>query len=127
MPVIGYLAFNLSDSARVELLSRFKPKFNHVVAQHVTLKYGANESESIPDVRSAKVIGYAFNDSIECVVVEIEGTPRRPDGGIYHITLSHNENARPVDSNTLLRESGFSAVEEFALEIEPKFKLDHTA
>lgn len=117
----GYLAFNLTDAAREEILSLFKPQFDKVVCHHITFKFGVKESEPIPDLREARVIGYAANKDIECLVVEIGGTYNRPDGSIYHITLSHSPNAKPVDSNALLKSSGFNSVDPLTIGVVPTF------
>ena len=116
----GYTAYNLTEASRAKLLSVFNPKFTTVVAHHVTFAFGVNESEPIPDYTQLKVIGHAANENIECVVVEIGGTSTRPDGKTYHITLSHNDKAKPVDSNALLV-SGYQRVTPFNLEVKPTF------
>lgn len=117
----GYLAFNLTDAAREEILSLYAPKFNKVVCHHITFKFGVKENEAIPDIREARVVGYACNDDIECLVVEVGGTYNRPDGSIYHITLSHGPNARPVDSNALLKSSGFKFIDPLTIGVTPTF------
>ena len=117
----GYLAFNLTEVAREEILSTYIPKFNKVVCHHITFKFGVKENEYIPDVKEARIVGYASNNDIECLVVEIEGSYNRPDGSIYHITLSHSPNAKPVDSNALLKSSGFNFVDPLTISVIPTF------
>lgn len=115
----GYSAFNLTESARKELLNKFPAKFEKTVAHHITYKY-MPEDQTIPDVHSVRVVGYACGDNIECVVVEVDGSTQRPDGKVFHITLSHNKETKAVESNLLL-EQGWEAVPSFNLEVAPKF------
>ena len=118
----GYLAYNLTDSARGELLARFSPKFSKIIAHHITIAFGVDSSQPLPEVPTqVEVIGYACNEKIECVVVEIDGKQRRSDGKLFHITLSHNDEAKPVMSNDLLMDKGFEPVERFSITVEPKF------
>ncbi len=117
----GYLAYNLTEKGRAELLERFSPVFSKVVAHHVTFEMGVGEDSPLPPKAEIKVVGYARNEKIECVVVEVGGTVHRNDGSIYHITLSHSDEARPVQSNDLLKEQGYELVEQFSVETEPTF------
>lgn len=58
-----------------------------------------------PPVADINVVGYAYNEDmgIECLVVEVDGSTKRSDGKVFHITLSLDpEKAKPVDSNRLL-------------------------
>lgn len=117
---MGYTAFNLEPSARHILLNHYPAKFNKVVAHHVTYKFKVPENSEIPKINTIRVIGYSHNENIECVVVEVNGTSIRDDGKLFHITISHNANAKPFDSNTLL-ESGFTKIEPFELKVTPSF------
>jgi hypothetical protein len=55
-----------------------------------------------------RVIAHASDDSLECLVVSIDGATHREDGATYHITHSLQEPRRPVDSNAILRAGGFT-------------------
>ena len=116
----GYSAYNLTSKGREMLLKHFSPKFSKVVAHHATFQFGVNENAPIPSAQEIEVIGYASNEDIECVVVKVNGTHIRPDGKIFHITLSHSSNARPVDSNDLCAK-GWDTISAFTLPVEPKF------
>lgn len=108
-----YTCYKLTEESRSKLLSLFSPKFERVIAHHITLKFGVGQNEPMPEQpKSCSVVGYASNEKIECLVVEVNGTTRRQDGKTLHITMSLDSNlAKPVDSNALLAESGWSPVD----------------
>jgi hypothetical protein len=59
-----------------------------VVADHVTLMSGAGDMP-LPTCRRGEVIGRADDgDGVKALVVSIDGSSARPDGGTYHITWS---------------------------------------
>lgn len=99
----GYQHFKLIDSARENLLGKYPPKFVDVVAHHITYAYGVRRREPMPITpKSIEVIGYSSDDSLECLVVEVDGTYNRPDGGIFHITLSKEPHRAAKESNDVL-------------------------
>lgn len=103
-----YSCYLLTPNSRLLLLKHFLPKFHKSIAHHVTYKFG---SDDYPPIATIKVVGYASNDKIECLVVEVDGTTIRPDGGTYHITWSLDpEKAKPVMSNDLLRQNDWTPV-----------------
>jgi hypothetical protein len=58
------------------------------------------------------VVGRADDcDSLECLVVEIDGTTQRPDGSTYHVTWSLGPGRRARQSNDLLRDRGWDHIE----------------
>lgn len=106
-----------------ELLRQLSSQGIHVshevtVAHHVTYQYP--DSSPAPPLDQMEVIGHALNDRIECVVVRVTlagssvATTERPNGATYHCTLSHVADARPVESNDLLR-SGWRPITPFTL------------
>lgn len=117
----GYVGYNLTPDAREKILSIFSPKYIKVIAHHITLSFGVDESYLIPNHVKATVIGYAHNENIECLVVKVGDTVYRPDGKLFHITLSHNEKAKPVDSNHLLETKGYELIDTFEIDVVPKF------
>lgn len=119
----GYLAYVLAGASRTALLNRFEPKYPKVVCEHVTYKFPAKTGDAMPPiVHDAHVIGYQDGDGIEALVVEINGSTKRPsDGKLFHITLSFDPSEKkPVHSNDLLAEKGFSHVTPIAIHLEPK-------
>ena len=105
--------WKLPQVERELLLRQFPPKYENVVADHVTLRIGATPDTPLPKKpESARVIGRADDGaSLECLVVEINGTFDRPDGSTYHITWSLGPGRRARESNDLLRDRGFSPLE----------------
>lgn len=100
----GWLIEESSIKKLKNLYSNVHPDF---IGHHITYMFG-KDSEMPPEV-SINVVGQCITDKIQCFVVEIDGKVVRPDGAIYHITWSidRSKGAKPVDSNTAIRENGF--------------------
>ena len=106
--VIGWL---LDEKDRERLLQEYPPKFEKVVAHHVTLKSEA-ERDPVPGEVRAAIVGRADDDSgVEAMVVTIDGTADRPDGSTYHITWSLGEGRRARESNDVLKERGWEELD----------------
>ena len=101
--------WKLPEVERELLLRRFPPKYENVDADHVTLRVGATPETPLPhEPQSAKVVGRADDGkSLECLVVELDGTTDRPDGSTYHITWSLGPGRKARESNDVLRVLGF--------------------
>lgn len=96
--------WKLPRDERERLLQRFPPRYENVVADHVTLNVGATAGTPLPRQVEAHVIGRADDgSSLECLVVRIDGSAGRPDGSTYHITWSLGRNRRARESNDVLR------------------------
>ena len=91
------------------LLECFPPRYENVVADHVTLRVGVTSETPLPKKPDdARVIGHADDgNSLECLVVSIDGTTDRPDGSTYHITWSLGPTRKARESNDVLREQGW--------------------
>jgi hypothetical protein len=98
--------WKLPRDERDMLLQRFPPKYDNVVADHVTLRTGATSETPLPrEVETARIVGRADDGlSLECLVVELDGTTDRPDGSTYHITWSLGPTRRARESNDVLRD-----------------------
>ena len=105
--------WKLPQVERDLLLQRFPPRYDNVVADHVTLVVGATPETPLPrEVDNAAVIGRADDDAgVECLVVEIDGSTDRPDGSTYHITWSLGSGRRARESNDVLRDKGWDYIE----------------
>jgi hypothetical protein len=99
-----YTAYVLTDASRDALLEKFPPLYSKVIGHHVTVEFGVPEDTEVPEEADLKVIGEADSgDGLQALVVSVNGTIRRPDGGTYHITWSlEPDRYKPVDSNTLI-------------------------
>ena len=104
--------WKLPRDEREQLLRRFAPKYENVIADHVTLRTGATPATPLPRKPAAQIVGRADDGkSLECLVVELDGTTERPDGSTYHITWSLGPGRKARESNDLLRESGWDYLE----------------
>lgn len=90
----------LPDAERAKVLSRFPTRYADAKASHVTRSL---DDDSIPE--DAEIIAQAYvNDGngIEALVVRVNGEVRRPDGLVYHLTLSVGEGRSSKDSNDVI-------------------------
>lgn len=93
---------------RASLLERFPPRYENVIADHVTLRVGATNSTPLPRVAEAKIVGRTDDgESLEALVIELDGTTDRPDGSTYHITWSLGPGRKARESNEVLRDRGW--------------------
>jgi hypothetical protein len=118
LTVIGW---KLPWGERERLLELFPPRYRSVIADHVTLSVGATTGTPLPPVVSARIVGRADDgSSLECLVVELDGTTDRPDGSTYHITWSLGPGRKPRESNDLLRNRDWQRVlDPLAVELTP--------
>jgi hypothetical protein len=113
--------WKLPADYRGMLLERFPPKYENVVADHVTLKAGANPKAPLPPKPEAQVTGRADDgEGLECLVVRLDGTTDRPDGSTYHITWSLGPGRKARESNGLLRKKEWEPLaESIDIELQP--------
>jgi hypothetical protein len=113
--------WKLPSDERDTLLQRFPPKYENVIADHVTLRSGATRETPLPRKPEARIVGRADdNESLECLVVELDGTTDRPDGSTYHITWSLGPGRKARESNDVLRDRGWGHVEAaIPIDLEP--------
>ncbi len=94
---------------------RLAPLAKHPVlrADHVTLAFGVAPEQLLPtslptgwgigDQVALRAVSEAWDDRVQALVLEIDGSSRRPhDGGVLHVTVSRAVGARSSDSNLLL-------------------------
>jgi hypothetical protein len=117
--VAGWL---LHPEDRNGLMAVFPPAYPEVVAHHVTLKSGVPQDFPLPTETEGFVVGVADDGAgVQALVVEIGGSTRRLDGSTYHITWSLGPGRRPVESNDVIRERGWTAAgERHRVRLEPK-------
>jgi hypothetical protein len=114
--------WKIADDERLALLERFPPRYENVIAHHVTLRVGATPETPLPrKPETARIVGRADDgESLECMVVELDGTTDRPDGSTYHITWSLGPGRRARESNDLLRDQGWEHIDApIPVELEP--------
>ena len=118
----GYTGWALADAERRRLLERFPPAYPSVVAEHVTHSFGVGPGHPLPKETEGRVVGVADDGrGVQALVVEIAGGIRRPDGSVFHVTWSLGPGRRPRESNDVLAERGWTAVEPVPLALEPRF------
>ena len=104
--------WKLPKDERDMLLERFPPRYANIVADHVTLRVGATPRTPLPRTPEARVVGRANDgESLECLVVELDGTTDRPDGSTYHITWSLGPGRNARESNDVLRDKGWERLD----------------
>src|SRR3954447_13978866 len=87
--------WKLLPGEREMLLARFPPSYEKVIADHVTLRTGATPQTPLPRKPEARIVGRGDDgESLECLVVALDGTTERPDGSTYHITGRWGQAAR---------------------------------
>lgn len=117
--VIGW---KLDRRQREELLRLFPPRYADTIADHITLRSDAR-GDPLPGPVEAQIIGRADDgDSLEAMVMTVNGTCDRPDGSIYHITwsLDQAKGRRAKESNDLLKRGGWHEFDEpMSVKVEP--------
>ena len=104
--------WKLPPDERERLLDRFRPKYRNVIADHVTLQSGVSRDTPLPRDVTAAVVGHCDDgDSLECLVVALDGATDRPDGSTYHITWSLGPGRKAIESNDALRQLGWRPLE----------------
>jgi len=106
-----FLAFNLTEACRQKVLSQVPARFEQVLCHHITHQYGLGPESGLPlppRPQSLRAIGYASDHvGVEALIVEIDGALTRPDGKIYHLTLSLAEGRKQVESNQVIEQLGW--------------------
>ena len=104
--------WKLNRDERAQLLERFPPRYAEVDADHVTLRVGASAGTPMPRQVPARIVGRADDGkSLECMVVELDGTTDRPDGSTYHVTWSLGPGRKARESNDVLRDLGWQYID----------------
>jgi len=107
----GYIGWLLPRAERDRLLELFEPRYPTVVAHHCTLKFGVDETTPLPRETSAAVVGMADDgQGVQALILSIGGTTSRPDGATYHITWSLKPGRKPVESNKVIENFGWTPV-----------------
>lgn len=108
----SYVGWALHPQDREALLEAFPPAYPKVVADHVTLSLASVMKGDLPKARAGEVVGITDDGAgVQALVVRIEGTTDRPDGSTYHLTWSLGPGRRAVESNEVLRERGWTAID----------------
>ncbi|MBK1842634.1 hypothetical protein JHL17_35095 [Azospirillum sp. YIM B02556] len=118
----GYTGWELPADERGRLLALVPPRYERLVADHVTHIFGTGPQEPLPTAAEAEVIGCADDgEGVQALVVAIGGTSERPDGSTYHITWSLEPDRRPMESNDVIHDYGWRPVEPVTVRLVPRF------
>lgn len=100
----GYIALNLTEGSKQAVLKSFPPKFEEVRADHVTFEFGVSTlagDATLPLPGVVEVVAYVCDSSLEALIVSIDGATARPDGSVFHLTLSRSAGRKSSESNAL--------------------------
>lgn len=104
--IVAYTAYCFGKEERRQLLEKFPPMFANVKADHITIEYDVPLDTATPaNPSNVQIIGYACDQSLEAMLVSVDGSHIRPNGQFYHITWSYNLGRTPAESNDLLTKS----------------------
>jgi hypothetical protein len=98
-PTTSYVGWLVDPSQRPTLLTRFPPRYAKVVAHHVTLKLDDRNAKP-PGQVEAEIVGEVDSGAgVQALIVAIDGSCARPDGGTFHITWSLAPGHQARESN----------------------------
>lgn len=119
-PTHFYTGWLVDPAAREALLGRFAPRYESVIAHHVTLKFGDHGAEA-PAETIGQIVGEADDGAgVQALVVAIGGSPSRPDGGTLHITWSLAPGREARESNEVIARGWTALTEPVAVRLIPK-------
>lgn len=121
MMVRGYVCWLINDTDRESLMKVFPQEFVNLVAHHVTVMYDVDASTPLPQKARGRVVGEIIDKGVQALVVEVNGTTRRLDGEIYHITWSLDEGRFPEEARRLVRRGYFPIAQPVEIELTPAF------
>lgn len=115
-----YSGWLVDEDEREALLARFPPRYPRVVAHHVTLKFGDATAEP-PGQVFAEIVGEADDGKgVQALVLAVNGSPARPDGGTFHITWSLAEGREARESNEVIATGWARSPAPIAVSLRPK-------
>jgi hypothetical protein len=117
-----FTGWTLDPQQREKLLREIPPAYPDVVAHHVTLSARAAPTTAPPRPVQAEIVGAVDDgEGVQALVVEINGSSRRPDGGTYHITwsLDKRRGRRAVESNDAIARHPLTDVPRRKVEVRP--------
>lgn len=122
----GFTGWLLDPVERDVLLADIPPAYPDVIADHVTLAVHGDARRLAPTPVEAEIVGVVDDgDGLQALVVELDGSTARPDGGIYHITwsLDRARGRKPVHSNDALARLGWTPLPRRRIAVTPVRRL----
>jgi hypothetical protein len=123
MVVTGYTCWLVDMTERESLMKEFPPEYANVVGHHITLDYAVEQTHPLPTALNGRIVGDAYDKGVQALVVEIDGTTKRPDGETYHITWSLDEGRFPENSKQLLLKGWFPLEQPIEIKLTPAFVM----
>ena len=121
MAVKGYTCLLVDLAERDSLMKEFPPEYCNAIGHHITLDYGVPQDHPLPMIFTGRIVGDAYDKGVQALVVEIDGTTRRPDGQTYHITWSLDDGRFPENSKQLLQKGWFPLEQPIEIQLRPAF------
>lgn len=115
------IGWKIEPDCRELLLERFPPRYGKVVADHVTRRavHKANTAPP-PPIANARIVGRIDDgQGVEALVVALDGSTVRPDGGTWHITWSLSEGRAARESNDLLAAKPWEPIDGGTIRLRP--------
>ncbi|GAB3645410.1 hypothetical protein [Ramlibacter alkalitolerans] len=111
-PGDSVIGWKLDRAERDRLLAQFPPRYARPIADHVTLRSRVSEQAGLPPTTVGVIVGRSDDGTgVEAMVVQVDGSVQRPDGGTYHITWSLQEGREAKESNDAIAGHGWRVVE----------------
>lgn len=111
-PGRSVIGWKLERDERGELLSRWPPAYARPIADHVTLRAHVAAQAALPPATTGLIVGRSDDGAgVEAMVVQVDGSTVRPDGGTYHVTWSLAPGRKAVESNAVIANKGWQPVE----------------
>jgi hypothetical protein len=117
-----FTGWTLDRAQREKLLREIPPAYRDVIADHVTLLGRAPASAPQPEPVEAEIIGAVDDgEGVQALIVEVNGSSKRPDGGTFHITwsLDRRRGRKPVQSNEVIARHPWTDVPRRSLTMTP--------
>ena len=123
----GISVYLLDEDSRSKLKAEFPPRFEKFVGHHVTVKFGASDTDELPAADDYRVVGYAYEmerkmngSGIEALVVAVDGSTEGKDR-TFHITWSHGPGYSAKDSNKIIANKWSKLAAPIKINMEPAF------
>ena len=116
-PRASYLAIQLDSASKQEILSMVTPKYKKIDCDHITVEFDTPTPELQEKYTNAslEVVGYQFGEGADCLVISVNGSIKRPDGGLFHVTLSLKGGHKANESNAVLKQQGYNIIIPFPI------------
>ena len=113
------VGWKLDPAAHLALIEEFPPRYGRYIADHITLP-AAHDAALPQPAEEALVVGHADDgEGVEALIVALNGSTERPDGGTWHMTWSLGPGRRAQESNAVIARCGWTALDPRPLLVYP--------